>query len=36
MFTALYDISIMQNYDFVSLLDGGETVGDDEAGLVLC
>ena len=36
MFSALYDIAIMQNYDFVCLLDSGETVGDDEAGLVLC
>jgi hypothetical protein len=36
MFSALYDIAIMQNDDFVSLLDGGETMGDDEASLVLC
>jgi hypothetical protein len=36
MFTALYDIAIMQNDDFVSLLDVGEAMGDDEAGLVLC
>ena len=36
MFSALYDIAIMQNDDFVCLLDGGETMGDDEAGLVLC